>query len=381
MKFKTNLPKGLFFVGFTDTIGNGFSAIFWFLIAGFLLPEEYGEISYIIGIATLVSMVTLFGAQNTIIVYNAKNVKLNSTFNSISLLGGTAALVVIGFIENRFDIGFLIIGYILHVIGVSILLGKKNYSLYSKLILLQKFLTFVLGLGFYFIFGVEGIIFGLALSYIGYSYIIVKGFQDSQFNLSLLKQKIGFILNNYVISITAALDGQIDKLIIGPILGFAILGNYSLALQIVVLLYLIPSIVFKYTLSHDAVGQANKKLKIYTILISISVCIITIIISPYVIPSFFPKYEDVVLIVQIMSLDVIPGTIALLYTSKLLGIEKSKYVLIGKLSKTSVFVIGFIVLGSYYGIIGVAISFVLSQIVELIIYLSIRKKYLTENLP
>ena len=189
MKLKINFPKGLFLVGFTDTLGNGFAAAFWFIIAGFLLPEEYGQISYVIGIASLISMVTLFGTQNTLVVYNAKNIKLNSTFNTISMLGGLLALVVVGIFQNRLDVGFLILGYILYILGSGYILGKKNYNDYTKLVLSQKILTFVLGIGFYFVFGPESIIFALALSYIGYSYIVYRGFRDSTFNFSLLKER------------------------------------------------------------------------------------------------------------------------------------------------------------------------------------------------
>jgi|TARA_B110001454_G_scaffold15210_2_gene13642 O-antigen/teichoic acid export membrane protein len=374
MKLKINFPKGLFLVGFTDTLGNGFSAAFWFLIAGFLLPEEYGQISYVIGIASLISMATLFGTQNTLVVYNAKNIKLNSTFNTISMLGGLLALVVVGIFQNRLDVGFLILGYILSILGSGYILGKKNYKDYTKLVLSQKILTFVLGIGFYFAFGPESIIIALALTYVGYSYIVYRGFRDSTFNLSLLKEKLGFVINNYAISVSTALDGQIDKLIIAPILGFVLLGNYSLALQVVTILFVIPGIVFKYTLSHDATGNRNKKLKMYTILIGVVTCILTIILAPLVIPSLFPKYDDLVPAIQIMSIDVIPATIAIFYVSKLLGMEKSKYILIGKLSKISTFVIGFVILGLTYGIIGLAISFVLAQTVEVLIYLSLRKK-------
>ena len=169
MKFKNNLPKGLVLVGMADTIGNGFSAFFWLLIASLLLPEEYGQISYILGIAGMVSMLALFGTQNTVIVYNAKNVLLNSTFNTISILSGLIGLVVVGIITGRIDTGFLIIGYIMHVLGTGYILGKKNYNYYVTLVILQKFLTFALGIGFYFMFGPESLITALALSYIGYS--------------------------------------------------------------------------------------------------------------------------------------------------------------------------------------------------------------------
>ena len=158
-------------------------------------------------------------------------------------------------------------------------------------------------------------------------------------------------------------------------MGFTILGNYSLALQVVTVLFVIPGIVFKYTLSHDASGNRNKKLKTYTIILSIITCVITIILAPTVIPSLFPKYEEVVPAIQIMSIDVIPATIAYFYMSQLLGMEKSKFVLIGKLSKVTTFVTGFLILGLTFGIVGLAISFVLAQTIEVLIYFCLRKKF------
>ena len=375
MKFKNNLPKGLVSVGVADTIGNGFSALFWLLIASFLLPNEYGELSYFIGIAGIISMVALFGTQNSIVVYNAKNVNLNFTFNTISILVGLIGLIVIGLIANRFDVGFLIIGYIMHILGTGYVLGKKKYNYYVMLVILQKFLTFTLGLGFYFTFGSQSLLIALALSYVGYSFVIIKGFQDSTFNLTLLKEKIKFISNNYMLSISTGLNTQIDKLLIGPILGFAILGNYALALQIVTVLFIIPGIVYKYTLSHDASGIRNKQLKKYTIIFSIITCILTIIFAPVIIPEFFPKYENVTFAIQIMSVGVIPSTIVIFYTSKLLGMEKNKLVLIANLIQTLVLITGLIILGHIFGIEGLAFSFLLSQIVEFLIYFSMRKKF------
>jgi len=62
-----NLPKGLFLVGFADAVGSGVAAIFWFYLASLLLPEEYGIISYAIGIAGIASIIALFGTQNSIV--------------------------------------------------------------------------------------------------------------------------------------------------------------------------------------------------------------------------------------------------------------------------------------------------------------------------
>ncbi len=69
------------------------------------------------------------------------------------------------------------------------------------------------------------------------------------------------MINNYALTIEKVLNGQVDKLIIAPIFGFALLGNYALSIQFLSIMLIIPSIVFQYTLSQDATGNLSKKIK------------------------------------------------------------------------------------------------------------------------
>ena len=48
-------------------------------------------------------------------------------------------------------------------------MGKRFFTKYSKYFIAQKGLTFGLGLSFYFIFGADGIILGLVLSYVHFT--------------------------------------------------------------------------------------------------------------------------------------------------------------------------------------------------------------------
>ena len=90
-----------------------------------------------------------------------------------------------------------------------------------------------------------------------------------------------------------------------------------------------------------------------------------------------PKYEDVILTIQIMSLSVIPFTIVNFYTSKLLGMEKSKLILFGNSIQAVVFISGLLILGHIFGITGLAIAYVLAQMTEFIFYFfSMRKNFL-----
>jgi O-antigen/teichoic acid export membrane protein len=58
--------------------------------------------------------------------------------------------------------------------------------------------------------------------------------------------------NNFLLDLSYILDRQTDKLIIGPLFGFIILGNYYLALQVLSMLAIIPAAVQKFTLSEDS---------------------------------------------------------------------------------------------------------------------------------
>ena len=346
--------KGLLSIGFADIVGSGISSLFWLYIASQLNPEVYGELIYFISIAGLAQMVSLFGSSNALTVYTAKNVKIQSTLFLISTLAAVISLVIITIFYNRIDAGLLAVGFVLFSLVNSVILGKKLFVKYAKVILSQKILTLILGLGLYFVFDVYGIIYGLALSYIPHLIVFVKEFSRTEIDFTLLKPRKGFIINNYVMSLTAGLGGTIDKLIIAPVLGLTLLGNYSLALQMLTMMMMFSAVVYKYLLPWDASGESNKKIRQIVIVLSIIVTILGVTILPNVIDWIFPKYVDAIDAIQIMSLAVIPGTIAILYSSKFLGMEKSRFVLITKLVSLGVLTGGFLYFGPIYGSIGLA---------------------------
>jgi O-antigen/teichoic acid export membrane protein len=325
-----------------------------------LNPEKYGEIHYFLGIAGIASSVSLFATQNTITVYTAKNVKIQSVFYLISLVVGVISSLIVILIFYRVDTGLIILAYIVNILAIGDLLGKKLFSQYSKFVLTQKVLTLVLGIGFYYIFGADGIIYALALSYITYTIRIYKGFTENKIDFSLMKTRLGFIVNNYMIGLVSGFVGQIDKLIIVPLLGFSPLGNYNLALQVIGVLMTFSSILFKYLLPHDAAGNQNLLLKKFIILIAVGIAVFGIVLVPLIMSLVFPKYLEVSGAVQIMSLGIIPGTVDIVYTSKLLGSEKSKFVLIAGLISLIIMIVGMIVLGSSFGTTGIAITYVLA---------------------
>ena len=369
MNFKEKIfgHKDLMSIGTANLFGSGISAIFWFSLASLLNPEEYGQIHYFLAIAGMAQLLSLISTTNALQVYVAKNIKIHSTLFFISIIAGIVSSLVVFLFFSRTDTSLLVLGYIIFELSNGFLLGKKLFSNYAKFFLTQKILTVIFGFGLYFTFGVDGIIFGLVLSYVPYIWILVNEFRNTRIDFSLLKPRKGFLINNYGINISSAVGGQMDKLIIAPILGLELLGNYSLAMQFLVILLLLPTTVFKYLLTQDSSGKNTKNLKKNTIFASVGLTMFGIVILPMIIPILFPNYIDTVIAIQIISVAIIPSTIGIFYDSKLLSIEKSKFLVIGKGIGLFTMISGFVILGPIYGIIGLAVTLVISSCLQTLV--------------
>jgi len=359
-------------IGGADIFGTVMSAVFWFYLASQIEPSSYGEIGWFLGIAGLFSGIALFGTANTITVYTAKKTQIQSTLNFISL----SASVILSFIVivlfpsfYTVDVGIILIAYVINTLAIGDLLGRKQYANYSKYNLVQKGLTLGLGVSFFYLFGYEAIIFALALSYVLHFKRIFSIFKEMRINFSLIKPRIGFIGNNYFMSILAVTSGQVDKIVVAPLLGFAILGNYSLAVQVVSVMLILPNVFQKYLLPQESTGVKNRKPKILVIIFSVLITILGIFVAPILINEFFPKFTEAVDAIKIMSIVVIPTTISLIIESEFLGKEKSRIVLVGTAILMTSLIIGMIVLGSLMGIEGVAYSLVIAQTAKLCFYL------------
>ena len=228
----------------------------------------------------------------------------------------------------------------------------------------------VLSLILYYIIGPQGVLIGTGLSFLPFAIQIYKSFKNTSINFPLLKSKWKFTANNFLIDLAQVFNGQIDRLLIGPLFGFTILGNYYLAIQILNLLAIIPEVVIKYTLPEDSSGINTTYIKLLTVFFSVILALIGIFAAPEVIPIFFPEYLDAIELIPIISISIIPTTVYTLYVSKFLALEKSGYVVITSIISITILIIGVLILGNMFGIVGLAYSLVISDISRaLIIFL------------
>lgn len=232
MRVSTKFSK--FFI--SEIISVVIGVVFWVILAWQVEPGEYGEIQFLVGIALIASTIGSVGAGPTMVVSLAKKVPIQSNLILLSVTMGGILFPITYFIFNRYDLGTLLYGMIFFQLSVGILQGKQEYSRYFNYVIAQKIIFVVAAEVFLFLFGIEFIIFAFSISYIIFINILLKEFKVTNLDMKLFSEKSFFVLNNYIITLFSVARDNIDKLIIVPVLGYVILGNYSLALQAILLL-------------------------------------------------------------------------------------------------------------------------------------------------
>ena len=341
---KNHRIKNISTLTFASISGSAISGLFWLYLADLLGAENYGEIGYLLAIGAISAVIAMWGSEKAIIVYTAKGIPIQSSIYFISIFTSITTAVILYLMFQSIGLSFYVLGYVIYNLAISELLGWKLYKTYSIFFILQKVLFVIFSISLFFVIGLEGILVGMAISFVPFVYRVIVDFKNISLNFSLLKQKRNFIANNYLVDLTKKLTGRIDILLIGPLYGFTLVGNYFLGFQILSLLSIIPGIIFKYTLPEDSTDISTTKLKFITILVSVILVVIAIITAPILLPIIYPEYVESLELIPIMSLAVIPTTISNMVISKLLGNEQSKYVLIGWVVSLSTLVVGVLVL-------------------------------------
>lgn len=354
--------KNIGWIGISNLVGSGISALFWIYLARLLGAENYGELSYYISIAGIATSLSFIGGPMAITVLVAKKVKIESTIHLFSISGSIISAIILYFSFENIGLSIYVIGAVIYNLSVSELLGRKFYKKYSIYFILQKSLFVVFSLVLYYIIGPEGVLIGIGLSFAPFVIQIYRSFKNTPINFQLLKTKWKFMTNNFLIDLSQVLYGQIDKLIIGPLFGFAILGNYYLAIQFLNLLAIMPEIVKKYTLPEDSSGVDTTKIKLLTVGFSIILALIGVFFVPEIVLLVFPEYETSLNLIPIISISIIPSTISTLYVSQFLANEKSGKIVIANIVSMLVLIIGVLILGSIFDSIGLAYSLLISAI-------------------
>ena len=373
--------KSISQIGAATAGGNAIAAIFWIYMADLMGQEDYGELGYMLSIAGIASTISILGGQWTMSVYTAKGVRIESSLYFISIITSTISAIILYFLFENVGMSVYVISLVIFNLFTAEILGKKRYKTYSKIFFLQKIILVALAILLYYILGAEGVLLAYGISYLVFTSRIISALKNHEFNFGLLRQRFKFWMFNYIIQLSNSARAQIDILLIGPLFGFALVGNYFLGLQVLGLFLILPLIIFKYTLPQDSSGSSTKQIKIITVATSIGFALLGIFVAPEVIPLVLPEYTDTVELIPLLSLAIIPRTVTTMLMSGFLGKENNMHLLVGNLIAFSIIVSGILYLPEYFDIVGLAIAYVLSVTIQtiylLIVYLRTTK---TQNL-
>jgi len=373
--------KSISQIGAATAGGNAIAAIFWIYMADLMGQEDYGELGYMLSIAGIASTISILGGQWTMSVYTAKGVRIESSLYFISIITSTVSAIILYFLFENVGMSVYVISLVIFNLFTAEILGKKRYKTYSKIFFLQKIILVILAILLYYILGAEGVLLAYGISFLVFTSRIISTLRNHEFNFGLLRQRFKFWMFNYIIQLSNSARAQIDILLIGPLFGFALVGNYFLGLQVLGLFLILPLIIFKYTLPQDSSGSSTKQIKIITVVTSIGFALLGIFVAPEVIPLVLPEYTDTIELIPLLSLAIIPRTVTTMLMSGFLGKENNIHLLIGNLIAFSIIVSGILYLPEYFDIVGLAIAYVLSVTIQtiylLIVYLRTTK---TQNL-
>ena len=352
--------KSVTLIGSSNIIGGAITSVFWITIASLIGADYYGELSYFLAIIGIAAVIAMIGGGYTMQVYTAKKVKIESSLYLIGIITSTVAAITLFLIFENLGVSLSVVGIVAFNFILFEALGKKLYKKYFKIFIAQKILFVLLAFTLLFAFGPEGILVGYGISMLLFSQIIYKSFKNNKVNFPIIRKRIKFLSHSYLIDVSGTARNHVDKVIVAPLLGFSVLGNYFLGLQVMELMLILSGVVFKYTLPADSSGESTGKIKILTIIASFFIMLIGIFVAPLVIPIVLPEYATTVDLIPILSLVVVPRTIVTMIGSSFLGQENSKHVVIGNVITFCVLVISILLLVELFGITGVAMAYVIA---------------------
>lgn len=380
MNFK-NKMKNIVSLGTANFSAAIIIGLFWFFLARIIEKTEYGEIGFLMSIANVGFAISMIGLGATVVVYGPKKENVFPAAFILVLISSSIAGLITYILVQNIVTSLLIIGMVVFFIISTGLQSKFRYSNFSKHLVIRAAISVLLALFFYQLYGINGILLGYFLA----NFLILKELHSllkhNKIQFSVIRNKVKFMIKMWSNALSGILFWWGDKLIIGSLFGFSMLGNYHLSVQYLLLLETIPRSLAQYLVPQESSGQNNKKIKIFSIILACLISIVSIIIIPFAIGLFLPEYLESVIPIQIMSIAIIPLSISTIQQSEFMGKEHSSQVLFGSLVQTGTYFSLIVILGEIYGLEGFAIGFLSSAIIRVIINLFLKRFLFKKNKP
>jgi O-antigen/teichoic acid export membrane protein len=357
------LEKGLAYVSLGNAVYIALSAILWLYLASQLDPTAYGEINYEVSVVTILTSIGIMGFDTTIPALVARGtLKVEQESISLILLSAVTISTILVVIFNSISMAVLLTG-MLFFTWVSVdYLGRHEFKNYMIIMALQRGLSLASVPLLYSVFSIDGAIYGWGISYLVLSapfFKMIKKFTLTFFTVVKIKS---YFIHAYLLGIAKALPYFIDKVIIMPLFGASTVGYYQLGIQISMVTYIIPVVLYSYLLPKQAAGNEDlAKVKWLGIFASIFLTLLLFFTLPYIIVNYFPNFEAGLTAARITVFSSIPISISSIYNSNFMAKGESRPVVIGIGIFVSIQFFLIIYLGNIFYLSGISLATVIAS--------------------
>lgn len=392
MNLRSKTISGLKWTTTSSVLNSLFQIIQLIILAQILSPADFGLIALTMVVVGFSDMFIDMGFSNAIIYKKeVSNNQLSSLYWINVLLGLVfflivnllAPLISIFFGESKLIslIGLVSITFLIKPLGQQfmVLLQKEmNFNNLATTNIISRLISFTITIvAAYSGFGVYSIAYG-AISYslgntIGY---INFGFKlnrpEFHFSLTDIREFWSFGLFQMGEKLLNYFSAEADTLIIGRLLGVEYLGVYSVAKDLAkkpstVINPIITKVTFPLMSKIDGGNQKLKEIFLNTIMylsyINVPIHLLLIILaSPLIIFLFGPQWIDSILILQILSMTYLLRSIGNPTGSLVLSKGKANLLFYWNLASSILYPIS-VLIGSFWGIVGISIATLILQII------------------
>jgi len=356
--------KDLLTVGTSQFISQVLLGLFWLYLASILPKSDYGELGFFMSIVNVGAVISILGLSNTVVVYEVKKENIFPASFIVVLITSIITAIITFLLYQNFAVSILVMGHAMFVLLIHGINSQKRYRTLSLYRFLRAVGTIIFAIILYHYIGIPGIILGYfiaTLFILKEVHVLLNG---RKIEFSALKSKIAFTVYSFINRLSTVFFFWGDKAIIGITFGFSFLASYQLAGQYLLLLEGIPRSIMVYLVPQESEGRKNKKIKIFSITVSVLMTMVSIMVIPFAVNTLLPEYEDAILTIQILSLALVPLTISAIQQSEFLGMENSRIVLIGSIIQSGLYLIFIILLGTPFGLEGISIGLLIAVIVR-----------------
>jgi O-antigen/teichoic acid export membrane protein len=364
----SGFEKNLGYVTIGNIVNIVLGAVLWFFIASQLNAVEFGSLNYDISIATLLSSLGIMGFDTTLTAYVAKGVNKMIYESAFLLLVSSGIIaVVLVILYPSIPVILLVVSMIFFTLIEAENLGKHLFKRYMWIMIFQRVIALVSIPLLSQLIGVEGALYGFALSYWSVSFDFFRYLRNIKVSISTILPIKKYFFHSYMLGISKLLPYFWDKIIILPFFGFAMVGYYQFGVQILTIVSILSFILYGYILPHEAKAKGGSTLKKFTLLgffLAVILVAILIMLVPYAVTALFPNFITTIPSVQIILLAGIPLTITAIYNSVHMAHGSSKYPVIGTIWYLSCQTAGIIILGELWGVIGLSLATTIASTVQ-----------------